>query len=240
MAEQCDFYCLSYKNPERKEAMENRFEKLGINIFIYPGVEFEDERIVGRKIQEQTKRTWSFTYGHFDNIREFYFNSDKKYGIFCEDDIFIRKDFIEHLPQIIKNIEKMKLDMLLLGYLFKEKIEHNNEGFYLKEPDSTEEHPFSYYNYPNSVWGAQMYMLTREQAGILVEKYSPPYADFSLENKTLTSFNADWTFTKDGNRALIYPMMAIEDGKTIYEDGGQHNFHIDCHKINYVKDLFYE
>ena len=78
----CDFYCLSYKNLERKAAMENRFKNLGIDAFMYEGVGFDDERIVGRDVDEHTKRCWSFTYGHFDLIREFYFNSEKEYGIF--------------------------------------------------------------------------------------------------------------------------------------------------------------
>ena len=104
MSDKCDFYCLSFQNPERKAAMENRFKNLGVDIFMYHGVTFDDERIAGRDLDHHTKRAWSFTCGHFDLIREFYFNTEKEYGIFCEDDIYIRKDFIVQLPKIIDNI----------------------------------------------------------------------------------------------------------------------------------------
>ena len=83
MVEKCGFYCLSFQNPERKSAMEERFQKLGVEVFMYPGVTFDDERIFGRDIHHHTKRTWSFTYGHFDLIREFYFNSEKVLFINC-------------------------------------------------------------------------------------------------------------------------------------------------------------
>lgn len=240
MVEKCDFYCLSFQNEKRKTAMENRFKNLGIDAYIYEGVTFNDERIARRDLNAITKRVWSFTYGHFDIIREFYFNSEKEYGIFCEDDIIIRKDFAEQLPKIIENFEKMNLDMLLLGYLTQYMIDKNNCNFYLKGPDATEEHPFSYHNLPNFIWGAQMYLLSRKQAGELIHKYAPPYADLTLTNSSLNPFNSDWTITKEGNRALIFPMMAIEDGKTKYSDNGQQNFHDECHKNNYVEGLFYE
>jgi hypothetical protein len=240
MVEKCGFYCLSFQNPERKSAMEERFQKLGVEVFMYPGVTFDDERIFGRDIHHHTKRTWSFTYGHFDLIREFYFNSENEYGIFCEDDIFIRKDFIQHLPKLIENFEAMHLDLLLLGYLTQYTIDKNHHGIYPKGPSATEDHPFSYYNLPDSIWGAQMYMLSRNQAWELITKYSPPYADLTITNSSMIPFNSDWTITKEGNRALIFPMIALEDGKTQYIDGGQHNYHQECHHNNYVKDLFHE
>jgi hypothetical protein len=56
----------------------------------------------------------------------------------------------------------------------------------------------------------------------------------------MTPFNSDWTITKEGNRALLYPMIALEDGKTKYLDGGQHNYHQECHHNNYAPELFYE
>ena len=240
MAEKCGFYCLSYKNPERKAAMENRFKNLGVDVFMYDGVSLDDERIVGRDIHDHSKRCWSFTYGHFDLIREFYFNSEKEYGIFCEDDIYIRKDFIDHLPKIIENFEAMKLDLLLLGYLSQHTLNEKYPGMYLKETIVNDEHPFSYYTYPDSIWGAQMYMLSKMQASALLDKYSPPYADLSIGNSSMKSFNSDWTITKEGNRALIYPMFALEDGKTKYADQGQYILHQECHMAHYIKDLFYE
>jgi hypothetical protein len=240
MSDKCDFYCLSFKNPERKSAMEHRFQKLGVDAFIHLGVGFDDERIAGRDLHDHSKRCWSFTYGHFDLIREFYFTSEKEYGIFCEDDIFIRKDFIQQLPKIIENFESMNLDLLLLGYLTPYTIDENYPGTHLKKQASDSSHPFSYYSFSDSIWGAQMYMLSKAQAGFLLSKYSPPYADLSINNSSMKPFNSDWTITKEGNRALIYPMIALEDGKTQYDDISQYILHQECHHTNYIKDLFYE
>jgi GR25 family glycosyltransferase involved in LPS biosynthesis len=217
--EYCDFYCLSFNNKERKEAMEERFNKLGISAFIYSGVSYNDPRI---KDSKEDKRILSFTYGHLDLINEFYFKSDKEYGIICEDDIIIRKDFTEKLPTIVKNFKDMKLDLLLLGCLLncsiqEDKMEENN-----------------YYRYDDNIWGAQMYMITKKQAFYLIKKFSYPYC----EKHKSKPFNSDWIFTKEGNRALIYPLMAIEDGKSKYEDQGQQVFHDECHRFNYIPDLF--
>ena len=33
-------------------------------------------------------------------------------------------------------------------------------------------------------------------------------------------FSADWSITKEGKRCIVYPMLAIEDGLTNYDDGG--------------------
>ena len=41
----CAFYCLSYKNEERKTALKNRFSQLDINVEFYDGVEFHDPRL---------------------------------------------------------------------------------------------------------------------------------------------------------------------------------------------------
>jgi hypothetical protein len=149
-------------------------------------------------------------------------------------------NFGQAVDKIIDNFEIMNLDLLLLGYLTQYTIDENHSGIYLKGPKSSSDHPFSYYSFPDSIWGAQMYMLSRTQAYSLLLKYSPPYADLSMTNNSMNPFNSDWTITKEGNRALIYPMVALEDGKTKYEDMGQYILHQDCHKSNYVNDLFYE
>jgi GR25 family glycosyltransferase involved in LPS biosynthesis len=227
--ENCDFYCLSFNNPERKKAMENRFSNLGINAFFSDGVSFEDDRI---KNSNGHKRTLSFTYGHLDLIKEFYFNSEKDYGIICEDDIIIRKNLIEQMHFIVKNFKKMNLDLLLLGYLLNYKF-NSYESV-------NEEHPFNYYSYPDSIWGAQMYMISKKQAHYLIKTYSPPYAELTLSNTNLKPFNSDWIFTKEGKRALIYPLIAIEDGKTKYDNQSQQTFHDECFNFNYIKDTFYE
>ena len=87
--ELCAFYCLSYKNEERKTALANRFSQLNINVEFYDGVEFSDPRLSVPLINHYgLKKSWSYTYGHFDMIHKFVNETDKEYGVFCEDDIF--------------------------------------------------------------------------------------------------------------------------------------------------------
>jgi hypothetical protein len=87
-------YCLSYNNPERKMNMESRFQKLNLPYVIYDGV--SDSRIQDTPY----KIVWSCMYGHLDMIKMFYEDDSTTFGIFCEDDIYIHKDFSEIMPNI--------------------------------------------------------------------------------------------------------------------------------------------
>lgn len=228
--ENYQFYCLSFNNPTRKESMIRRFETIKINCIFYQGVDKSHPRIAGR----DNTRTgcWSCMYGHLDMINDFYYNTDKQYGIFCEDDIFIRKDIKTLLPKIIEEFNINKLDVLLLGHLFPFELNLNN----IKHDG------YIFCRYTDDIWGAQMYMLSRNQAKVLLDKYSfsSGYADKSLYDNTLTPFSADFTLTKDGNRALVYPLLAIEDNKTKYDDPGQQYARDICFSNNFVKGLFIE
>ena len=83
------FSCLNFDNEERKKKIEERFKILDINYNFNKGVNFDDDRI--KNVPEAYKRVFSCTYGHLDGIYNFYHNTNKKYGIFCEDDINIHK-----------------------------------------------------------------------------------------------------------------------------------------------------
>ena len=91
-------YCLNYNNETRRIKMEKIFNELGMDCFFYNGVDFSDERInkYNNIISDHTKKCWSCMYGHLDMIHKFYYNTDKEIGIFCEDDIYIHKDFKKH------------------------------------------------------------------------------------------------------------------------------------------------
>lgn len=241
--ELCAVYCLSYNNQERKLSMENRFKELNINATIYEGVNFNDPRIFGRILDDNTKRVWSFTYGHFDMIEKFYNNTDKEYGIFCEDDILIHKNLSKDITNIIEKFKIMNLDLLLLGYILDcTNVKDNNiqdyyQGFDIKA--SFDNSIYKYYNYPDNLWGAQMYMITRKQAKFLLDKYIYGYADKSLIDKNMTPFSIDWTATKDGRRASIYPMYAIENGKTHYNNcDNQEKYHQGSFLSNYNSEFY--
>ena len=114
-----DIYCLSFKNPIRKSQMDDRFQELNLRYTFHEGVGMDDPRI----FNNGGGGCWCCMLGHIDMIKNFYENSEKEYGIFCEDDIYIHKDFCKVLPDIIKDFNLMNLDVLLLGYLTQFKIE---------------------------------------------------------------------------------------------------------------------
>jgi hypothetical protein len=83
-------------------------------------------------------------------------------------------------------------------------------------------------------------MISRSYAKTLLDTYGPDYAAKSYNDPALTCCNPDWTLSKyTANRALRYPMMAVEDGKGNYEHHGQGEFHRESHKMNYREDAFF-
>jgi GR25 family glycosyltransferase involved in LPS biosynthesis len=234
-------YCLSFQNPVREKRMTELFERLGFKPFFCKGVERDDTRILGRPIDDGTIRTWSTCYGHLDMIEQF-IKSEEEIGIFCEDDLLVRLDFAKHLQRIIHDFKNLNLDILLLGFLCDNDIRRYS-NFPEKVSYSDAEFPFRYYDYcikPESgVWGAQMYMLTREHAIELYERYAYGYADLTIMNSQMTPFSSDWILTKSANnRALIYPLMVIEDGRSTHTDLGQDQTRTRCFDFWYKEELF--
>jgi GR25 family glycosyltransferase involved in LPS biosynthesis len=233
-----DVYCLSLNNEERKQNMKRRFDQIGIDCKVYEGVTFENLRIYDKNIDDKTKRVWSCMYGHLDMINEFYYNSEKEYGIFCEDDLYIHKSFKELLPKIILDFKILKLDVLLLSYLLPIKPEHYPDTFPIKYGSVTKI-PFTFHEYPEDTWGAQMYMMNKSYAKYLLDKYYHNYADSTISNPDLIPFSSDWIITKDTKqRALLSPLLAVEDGNFHYSDKSQAKFHADCYHIHFDTNIF--
>ena len=238
--ERCAFYCLSYKNEERKSEMIRRFNQLNLDINFYDGVNFEDDRIrIPLADNSGLKKCWSYTYGHFDMINKSLNETDKEYGVFCEDDIYLHKELANDIPMLIGDFKTMELDVLLIGYLTTYKIEDYYVGFNSKYNVGFNDRSRKYHNYPDELWGAQMYMISRTHAKRLIDKYYCGYAEKSLNSELhMTPFSSDWIITKDGNRALVYPMYAVEDGKTHYDHSGQETYHQQSFILNYDKSSF--
>lgn len=78
-----------------------------------------------------------------------------------------------------------------------------------------------------------MYMLNRKVAKKFLQLYTVEYAKTTLLMPNIPFFSPDWTLTKIGTRALVYPMMGIEEGQVATDDIGQIEFHKRCHKIHY-------
>lgn len=234
-------YCLSYNNPDRRDKIRDKFESQGFSLSFYDGVSPEDARIQGRALEQNVQRTWSIMYGHLDMLSIF-LKSGKEYGIFCEDDILVRNDFGKYLTQILSHFKEMRLDVLLLGCLCSNPNFYRYSNFPERRISDYATHPFRYYAYdsnPDSaVWGTQMYLLHRSQAAFLLEKYANGYADRTIEDKSLVHFSADWTITKEGEKAIIFPLVAIENAEAEYEDEHQGACRKKCYKLFYSDGLF--
>lgn len=219
---QFDFYCLSYKN-KRAAEMQAKFESLGLPLTIHAGVEVDDT---------PAGRTFSIMYGHLAMIRAFHESSNADIGVFCEDDILLHKDFKSFLPAIAEQFQTLALDTLLIGYLCENPIDT-----YCNFPTLAhlQKGPYKILGYPDGTWGTQMYMITKAQAGYLLEKYSSITGPASCKDPP---FAADWTITKEGNRALVYPLLVIEGIQKPSGSDPHDRSHQACKAFSYKEGLF--
>ncbi len=254
---QVAFFCINYQNEVRKNKMLERFRKLDENVtlhFVAPVFE-NDDRLTTHPEHDKIgdKRTWAIMLQHLDSIRAFLENedhNDKEFAIICEDDIFLSRDFKKELPNVLQTYKELQLNVLLLGYLmdflmrppsgpaekfpvllFNGTGNCSNSEFPLWK--RTENH--SYYDFPYHIWGAQMYLIDRKHARFLLDKYTLQYAFEDLGRP----YNPDWTLTKDGKKAIVYPMLALEEGVVNTTEWSQIDFHRRCFLAQYHEDQFF-
>jgi len=212
--------------------MTERFEKEGLTLEFVEPVELTDSRVFPAPVEH--RRTWAIMLNHMDMLKTF-LESDADYGIFCEDDIYIRKNFKAYISTIVQGYEKFNLEILLLGYLLpypSAEIKVNPEFKLL-------DNQLLFLDYTNDLWGSQMYMFNRATAEKFMRKYSVEYAILSSANPDLACFSPDWTLTKEGKRAIVYPMLAVEEGNVVTSHGGQASFHDRCTKFNYDPNFYH-
>jgi hypothetical protein len=205
------FYCLLHNNEERCNNMKKIFNKLNLSCIFYTGVNFEDIRIKNFEIDEETKIVWTCMYGHLDMINEFYHNNGKEFGIFCEDGIYLQKE----LKKVLKKI------------FFPFKITKDTKDFPLKHPVRANS-IYKYHDYPNNIYGSKMYILSKKQAKNILDKYYCKYAEKTIHDKNLNIFSVDNTIIKEGNRALISPILAIQNNKNECKNIEEQKFNTDC------------
>jgi len=221
MIENVSFYCVNYKDETRKTNMVNRFTSFNIDLFFVDPVELDDLRLD----KTPNKRGWSIMLQHLDSISHFLLNTTNNFCVVCEDDILLSINFVRDFPEIINTFTKLTLDVMVLGYLVPFKIEDWFSHFHLK--DRTDK--YSFYDFPSDLWGSQMYMISRTHAEHLINKYT---IDYALEGTE--QFSPDWTLTKIGAKAIIYPMIALEEGGSKSGFSGEEQFHFNCYQTNYI------
>jgi hypothetical protein len=228
-----NFYCINFKNEERKNRMKERFKKCGLedNLIFTSPVYITDTRLNDIE-SDENKRNTAILYQHLDSLVHFVEKTNFEYCIVCEDDILIDINFKNKLPLFINYFEKLKLDVMLLGYLLPYELEMDSflHKQYFKQLETTDE--FSLHEYPDDLWGSQMYLVNRKYAQFLIKKY---YID-KFNEKPL---NPDWTITKDSNnRAMIYPLIALEEGINISDNQEQVEYHKQVYDIHYKEGKY--
>ena len=180
----CEFYCVCFQNDIKYQSMKMRFDTLGLNLNIYEGVPHTDQRIIStdsRQISPVIQRLWSVTYGHLDMI-QFFLNSGKQFGIFCEDDIVINRTLPLNLPHIMSECTEMGTECLLLGYMKTYKVEGWMAGH--ETIRAFPERPYTYHAYPNDQWGVHLYMLSRSGAKKILDTYASNFSGFRSDSAT--------------------------------------------------------
>jgi len=228
-----NFYTFSFENPIRKAKMESQFANEDIPLEFVEPVLSTDSRL--EKAPDNLKRLWGITFSHLDMLRTF-INSDADFGVFCEDDIRLRKDIKKYLPEIMLQFRRHNLEILLLSCL----CSYIPVEVYAHDPHGVLEHPLVYLTYQDNLWGAHMYMLDRKTAQKHLDKYNLAYAEETLVNSNLTHFNPDWTLTKDAERkAAIYPMLSLEAGIVNTDHEFQVSFHKQCFETHFNPEVYY-
>jgi len=230
-------YVVNYKNDERKIRMTERFNTVGINPIFIKEVHANDNRL-NYNIDINLKRVWSIMLQHLDCMKDFFENTDKTHCIVCEDDIYISKNISNDIESIIKNFDELELDVLMLGYLLNHKIDNNNyhhNHYFPVLNNATINNEYMYHLYPDDIWGTQMYLISRNYAEFLLNKFTP---QFAFENINTLNYNPDWIITKNGKRALINPMIAVEEGVNLSDNEGQIYFHKSCCECNYDTNVY--
>jgi len=228
-----NFYTFSFNNPQRKAKMEEQFAAEGIPLEFVEPVPSKDPRLTAAP--DKLKRLWGIMFSHLDMLQTF-LNSDADFGVFCEDDIRLRKNIAPLLPEIMLQFKRHNLEILLLSCL----CSYVPVEVYTHQPHGVLEHPYTFLTYEDNLWGAHMYMLDSKTAQKHLDKYNLEYAIKTLTDSSLTHFNPDWTLTKDARRkAALYPMLSLESGVVNTDHEFQVQFHKMCFEKHFSEEFYH-
>jgi len=210
---------------QRKKRIRSRFNKLNITPTFNC---FTDISGIEQKYNITLTIHDKVMLSHMDCIQKFY-NTGKPLGIICEDDIYIHKTLDKEIEKVVAFITKNQYDILLLGYLLNYKPPYHYHNLI------TSFDKYKVYDYNKELWGAQMYMVTRNYAKYLLDNFP---INWKFDNPK-NPWASDWIITKNGRRAMIYPMLAVEEGDRICDSNdGQKIYHRDCKNIQYDSKIY--
>ena len=227
-------YYLSQDGSERDRLMRKRFDTLGLK---FTQVEWADNNWMKSNGYDSG---YSCMFGHIKMLKKFIedagsndkLSNDKlsNDNLFCcvfEDDVYISKYLSSDMGMLLSRMELLKLDILLIGYLI--------DNFDVVKRSI---HSITFSGYDSELWGSQGYIVPMKVAKKLVEIYDEAYLIRYLDGKEKVPFSADWTITKYGNRALVYPMYAVEEGTIKSDHPAQVSYHKRCAAFNYDPNIY--
>ena len=220
------FYVVNFNDDARKKRMIHRFRQADIDLHFVDPVHENDDRI---KYTSLYKRTSAIMLQHLDSLRHFYENTSAEHCVVCEDDIHISRDIGKDMPGFIQTFQELELDVLLMGYLWPYPVDGENAHFPVLKDDGK----YKFHGYPDDIWGCQMYLISRKHAKYILDTFTIEFAILQLEK---VHYNPDWTITKYGKRALVAPMVAVEEGEDKSGHVDQTDFHQRCHMANFNAD----
>jgi hypothetical protein len=212
-------YCVTHKNPERRNRMTARFTQL---------------QIPARFVESPG----DCMSGHMAALEQFT-NSAESAAIVIEDDVMLRRDYATHIGMITAAFFGARLDLLMLSYLWPFPARYDIQGSWMPELFPQKITPFAFFGFPDDIWGTQMYMLTKEHARHVLAGYGAHtgYPDRAAVDPRLKPWSADWIITKTGHRALSVPMLGLEEGKPTHGDDFEHDYRAKTFASNYLPDI---
>ena len=218
-------YIINCNNELRKKRMIDRFK----HVDLMPTFNcFTDISGIEQKYHMTLTIHDKVMLSHMNCIKKFY-ESNKPLGIICEDDIYIHKTLDKEIEKVTTFITNNQYDILLLGYLLNYKPPYHYHNLI------TSFDKYKVYDYNDELWGLQMYMITRKYAKYLLDNF-PIQWKFDNPKKAWAS---DWIISKNGKRAMIYPMLAVEEGDRICDnDSSQKRYHRECNRIQYNSKIY--
>ena len=223
-------YCINFNDPDRRSKMSNRLISIGLTPNFTEPVYDTDPRIESvdfAKYPHVNARTSAIMLQHLDSLQLFVETTDAEYCLVCEDDVLISRKFLEEYESVMQKWETLELDVLLLGCLQFFRL-YVGAAWY-DHLTTSDDGQLSIFRHPDHLWGSQMYVVSRKWAEYLYKTYTVEYAQEHPE----LPHNPDWIITKMGRRAMVYPMLAMEEGETKLGDHSQRNFHQSVFLENY-------
>jgi len=224
MIQKTKIYCINFNDSDRRTKMSNRFQSIGLTPHFTEPVYDTDPRIAAVPLAQYphiVPRTSAIMLQHLDSMTHFLETTDSEYEycLICEDDVLISRQFLTEYETVIEKWDSLGIDVLLLGCLQFFRL-YVGAAWYDHLCDSSDGN-FRFFRHPDHLWGSQMYVVSRKHAEYLTRTYTVEYA----QNHPELPHNPDWVITKMGRRAMVYPMLAMEEGNTKIGDDSQRDFH---------------